>query len=193
MKTGRQSQASYQNSSGQEYHSLDKVVTKNGGPPVVNIEETVQYLETQGEEAHKAVFKAQFFASKVNHNQHASPSQQAAPVATAPHNTLPFFKPVNLPRFDRKSNVAMFLWLYQNLMYGADEAMKDTTIINCLVTKTQRLILPCISENSWTYANISWALMEEFGSQEALLGQEMDFADTKLKVVETLKDFSYIS
>ncbi|KAJ9055618.1 hypothetical protein DSO57_1002093 [Entomophthora muscae] len=153
----------------------------------------IQDLETQGEEAHKAVFKARFFASKVNLNHPASPSQQAAPVATTPHNTLPFFKPANLPRFDRKSYVAMFLWLYQNLMYGADETMKDTTIINCLVTKTQRLILLCLPENSWTYANISWALMEEFGSQEALLGQEMDFANTKLKVVETLEGFSSIS
>ncbi|KAJ9088039.1 hypothetical protein DSO57_1027048 [Entomophthora muscae] len=116
MKTGCQSQASYQNLSGQEeYHILDtkeetnqrlpcsiqvlEVVTENGGPFMVTIEETVQNLK----ERH----------------------WQAAPAATAPHNTLPFFKPANLLRFDRK-NIAMFLWLYQNSMYGADKAMKDT-------------------------------------------------------------------
>ncbi|KAJ9060658.1 hypothetical protein DSO57_1028608 [Entomophthora muscae] len=101
-----------------------------------------------------------------------------------------FFKPANLPRFDRKSNLAMFLQLYQNSMYGADKAMKDTTIIKCLDTNKQTLILSSLPENSWTYTNILQALMEEFGSQEALLGQKMDFVDTKLKMGETLEEFT---
>ncbi|KAJ9073961.1 hypothetical protein DSO57_1011180 [Entomophthora muscae] len=157
---------------------------------MVTIEEAVQDLEAQREEAHKAKFKACFAASKVNCNRTASPSWQAAPAATAPHNSLSLFKPANLPRFDRKSNVAMFLQLYQNSMCRADEAMKDASIINCLDTDTQTLILPRLPENGWTYANISWALMEEFGSQEALLGQKMDFADTKLKMEKPLEDFT---
>ncbi|KAJ9088401.1 hypothetical protein DSO57_1023631 [Entomophthora muscae] len=34
------------------------------------------------------------------------------------------------------------------------------------------------------------ALMEEFGSQKALLGRKMDFSNTKLKVRETLEEFT---
>ncbi|KAJ9067268.1 hypothetical protein DSO57_1001376 [Entomophthora muscae] len=165
-------------------------MTENGGPFTVTNRDTVQDLKARQEEAHKAVSEARFAASKANRNRPASPICQAAPATTSGHNTLPFFKPANLPRFDRKSNIAMFLWLYQNSMYGADKAMKDATIINCLDTDTQTLILPHLPENGWTYANISQALMEEFGSQEALLGQKMDFVDTKLKVGETLEEFT---
>ncbi|KAJ9072780.1 hypothetical protein DSO57_1023711 [Entomophthora muscae] len=125
-----------------------------------------------------------------NCNRHASLIWQAAPATTVAHNTLPFFKSATLPSFDRKSNVAMFLWLYQNSLYGADEAMKDANIINCLDTSTKTFILPYLLENKWTYANILWALMEEFGSQEAILGQKIDFVDTKLKVGETLEEFT---
>ncbi|KAJ9064795.1 hypothetical protein DSO57_1026551 [Entomophthora muscae] len=117
-------------------------MTENGGPSMVTIEETLQDLEAWQEEAHKAASKACFAASKANHNRPASPSQQAELLATASHNSSPFLKPANLPRFDRKSNVAMFLWLYQNSMYGADEAIKDTNIINCQDNDTQTLILP---------------------------------------------------
>ncbi|KAJ9059085.1 hypothetical protein DSO57_1006216 [Entomophthora muscae] len=199
-ETGHQFQGSYWNSYGQEeYHTLDsnketnwrlpgsiqvlEVVTENGGPATVTIKDTAQDPKAQQDDAHKAV-------SKANRNRPASPIWQAVPATTMTHNTLPFFKPANLPRSDRKTNLAMFLWLYQNSMYGADEAMKDATIINCLDTDTQTLILPRLPENGWTYANISWALMEEFGSQEALLGQKMDFVDTKLKVGETLEEFT---
>ncbi|KAJ9066477.1 hypothetical protein DSO57_1008967 [Entomophthora muscae] len=158
---------------------------------MVTIKDTVQDLEAQQEEANKAASEACFAASKANHNRTASSIWQATPATTSAHRTLPFFKPANLPRFDRKSKVAMFLQLYQNSMYGADEAMKDATIINFLDTDTQTLILPCLPENGWAYANMSWALMEEFGSQEALLGQKMDFSDTKLKVGETLEEFNF--
>ncbi|KAJ9061672.1 hypothetical protein DSO57_1018361 [Entomophthora muscae] len=198
METGHQLQGSYCNSSGQEdYHSLNigketnwrlscsiqvlEVVTDNGGPATVTIKDTLQDLKAQQEEAHKAASEACFAASKANCNRPASPIWQAAPATTAAHNTLPFFKPANLPRFDRKSHVAMFLRLYQNSMYETDEAMKDATIINCLDTDTQTLILPRLPEKGWTYTNISQALMEEFDSQEALLGQKMDFADTKTR------------
>ncbi|KAJ9070607.1 hypothetical protein DSO57_1006022 [Entomophthora muscae] len=132
---------------------------------MVTIEDTVQDLEAQQEEAHMAVSKACFVASKANHNRPASLIWQAAPATTVAHNTLPFFKPANLPRLDRKISIAMFLQLYQNSIYGADEAMKDATILNCLDTDTQTLILPRLPENGWTYANISLALIEEFGSQ----------------------------
>ncbi|KAJ9062670.1 hypothetical protein DSO57_1008127 [Entomophthora muscae] len=158
---------------------------------MVTTKDTVQDLKAQREEARKAASEARFAASKANHNRTASSIWQATPATTTAHSTLPFFKPANLPRFDKKSNVAMFLWLYQNSMYRADEAMKNAIIINCLDTDTQTLILPCLPENGWTYANISWSLMEAFGSQEALLGRKMDFADTKLKVGETLEDFNF--
>ncbi|KAJ9080302.1 hypothetical protein DSO57_1026460 [Entomophthora muscae] len=119
-ETGRQSQGSYWNSSGQEeYHSLDsdketnqrlpQVVTENGGPATVTIKNTVQDLKAQQEEAHKAVSEARFAASKANQNRPVSSIWQTAPATTAAHNTLLFFKPANLPRFDRKSNIAMFL------------------------------------------------------------------------------------
>ncbi|KAJ9073573.1 hypothetical protein DSO57_1014760 [Entomophthora muscae] len=86
--------------------------------------------------------------------------------------------------------MAMFLCLYQNSMYGADNTMRDSTIINCLNAETQTIILLHLPENGWTFANVSRALTQEFGSQEALLGCKMDFADTKLKVGETLEDFT---
>ncbi|KAJ9062501.1 hypothetical protein DSO57_1010073 [Entomophthora muscae] len=122
-------------------------MTENGGPVTVTIEDTIQDLEARQEEAHKAASEAHFAASKANCNRPASPIWQTAPTTTMTHHTSSFSKPANLPRFDRKSNVAMFLWLYQNSMYGAYEAMKDATIINCLDTATHTLILPCLPEN----------------------------------------------
>lgn len=74
------------------------------------------------------------------------------------------FKPANLPKFDRKSNVRLFLKLYENSMYGAGEAMMDTSIINCLNSDTQTLIMPRLPEHRWTYTDVSLALIEEFGS-----------------------------
>ncbi|KAJ9058682.1 hypothetical protein DSO57_1010022 [Entomophthora muscae] len=68
--------------------------------------------------------------------------------------------------------------------------MRDSTIINFLDAKTQTIILLRLPENKQNFANVSRALTEEFGSQEALLGHKMDFADTKLKVGETLEDFT---
>ncbi|KAJ9059120.1 hypothetical protein DSO57_1005919 [Entomophthora muscae] len=207
-ETGHQSQGSYQNSSGkEEYHSLDRkeetnqkipcsikileVVIENGGPATVTVEDTVQDHKAQQEEARKATSKARFAASKANHNRPASPFWKAVPATNATHNTSPLFKPANLPRVDRKSNIAMFLRLYQNSMYRADKAMKDSLIINCLDTDTQTLILPRLPENGWTYVIIFQALMEEFGSQEALLGQKMVFTDTKLNVGETLEELYF--
>ncbi|KAJ9063568.1 hypothetical protein DSO57_1039544 [Entomophthora muscae] len=116
--------------------------TENGGPATVTIKDTVQDLKAKQEEAHKAASEACFAASKANCNRPVSPIWQASPATAAAHNTLPFFKPDKLPRFDRKSNIAMFLWLYQNSMYGADEAMKDTTIINCLETDADTTLPP---------------------------------------------------
>ncbi|KAJ9090149.1 hypothetical protein DSO57_1005320 [Entomophthora muscae] len=84
----------------------------------------------------------------------------------------------------------MFLRLYQNSMYDADNAMRDSIIIYCLYAETQTIILPRLPENSWTFAYVSRTLTQEFGSQEALLGCKMDFADTNLKVGETLEDFT---
>ncbi|KAJ9071325.1 hypothetical protein DSO57_1038067 [Entomophthora muscae] len=96
--------------------------------------------------------------------------------------------PMEVDANDSSSEEA--IWLYQNSMYGADEAMKDAVIINCLDTDTQTLILPCLPENGCTCSNILRALMEEFGGQEALLGQKMVFVDTKLKAGETLEEFN---
>ncbi|KAJ9084798.1 hypothetical protein DSO57_1020478 [Entomophthora muscae] len=76
---------------------------------MATIEETVQDLKAQWEEARKAESEAHFAASKANRKRPSSPSWQAAPVANASHNSLSFFKPAKLPRVDRKSNVAMFL------------------------------------------------------------------------------------
>ncbi|KAJ9053961.1 hypothetical protein DSO57_1019312 [Entomophthora muscae] len=134
-ESGRQSQDSYRKSSGQEkYHSLDsnketnrrlprsirvlEVMTENGGPATVTIEDTVKDIKAQQEEECKAASKACFAASKANCNRPASPIWQAVPATTVTHNTLPFFTPANLPRFDRKSNISMFLWLTRTQFIG---------------------------------------------------------------------------
>ncbi|KAJ9064797.1 hypothetical protein DSO57_1026553 [Entomophthora muscae] len=83
-------------------------------------------------------------------------------------NMIPNFKPVNFPKFDRKSNVTMFLRLYENTIYGADEAMKSSAIFNCLDFETQTTIMPRLLERGCTFANVSKALLDEFGSEEAL-------------------------
>ncbi|KAJ9070667.1 hypothetical protein DSO57_1005196 [Entomophthora muscae] len=101
------------------FYSSARGGNRECGPATVTIEDTVQDLEVQKEEAHKAAFKACFAASKAKHNRPASPIWQALTATTVTHNTLLFFKTANLPRVDRKSNVAMFLWLYQNSVYGA--------------------------------------------------------------------------
>ncbi|KAJ9060423.1 hypothetical protein DSO57_1031051 [Entomophthora muscae] len=66
-------------------------------------------------------------------------------------------------------------------MYGADAAMRDSDIINCLEKEAQTIILSCLSEDCWTFTNIYRALTEEFSIQEALLSCKMNFSDTKLK------------
>ena len=105
-------------------------------------------------------------------------------------HVVPNFKPVNLPKFDRKSNVTMFLKLYENTMYGADEAMKNSAIFNCLDTETQTIIMPRLPENGWTFANVSKALVEEFGSEEALNNRKMDFIEGGFKKGESIQEFA---
>lgn len=100
------------------------------------------------------------------------------------------FKPANLPKFDKKTNVYMFLQLYENSMYGADLPMKNSSIINCLDSEVQTLILPRLPTRSWTFDNVSKALIEEYGSEEALFCRKMEFTEGKINKGETLVDFS---
>lgn len=102
----------------------------------------------------------------------------------------PNFKPANLPRFERKSNVAMFLRLYENSMYGADEAMKSSAIINCLDVETQTIIMARLPETGWTYQQVAKALLQEYGSEEALTERKMEFMETKFQKGETILAFA---
>ncbi|KAJ9085961.1 hypothetical protein DSO57_1009011 [Entomophthora muscae] len=105
-------------------------------------------------------------------------------------SVIPNFKPVNLPKFDRKSNVTMFLWLYENTMYGADEAMKNSAIFNCLNIKSHTAIMQLLPERGWIFVNVSRALMEEFGSEEDLYNCKMDFVEGGIKKGETIQEFA---
>ena len=75
-------------------------------------------------------------------------------------------------------------------MYGADEAMKNSAIFNCLDAETQTIIMPRLPERGWTFANVSKALMEEFGSEEALNNRKMDFVEGGIKKGETMQEFA---
>ncbi|KAJ9063500.1 hypothetical protein DSO57_1000083 [Entomophthora muscae] len=130
----------------------------------------------------QAASEAKYQASRSNH----SPIRQLFNSS----NVITNFKPVNLPKFDRKSNVTMFLRLYKNTMYGADEAMKNSAIFNCLDSETQTIIMPRLPERGWTFANVSKALMEEFGSEEALNNQKMDFVKGGIKKGEIMQEFA---
>ncbi|KAJ9083460.1 hypothetical protein DSO57_1034554 [Entomophthora muscae] len=77
-------------------------------------------------------------------------------------------------------------------MYGADEATKNSAIFNCLDAKTQKIIMPCLPEQSWTFANVSRALIEEFSSKEALNNCKMDFVEDDIKKGETMQELADI-
>ncbi|KAJ9065932.1 hypothetical protein DSO57_1014552 [Entomophthora muscae] len=75
-------------------------------------------------------------------------------------------------------------------MYGADEAMKNSAIFKCLDSETQTFIMPRLPERGWTFVNVSKALMDEFGSKEALNNQKMDFVEGGIRKGETMQEFA---
>lgn len=162
-------------------------VLDDSANPLATPDDSRVDMDARREEARKAASAARFALSNEERRRPASSLQRPMTSTSAGSSS---FKPASLPKFDRKSNVSMFLKLYRNSMYGADSAMMDSAIINCLDSETQTIILPRLPENGWTFANVSKALIEEFGSHEALLGRKMDFADTKLRAGETLEDFT---
>ncbi|KAJ9052940.1 hypothetical protein DSO57_1029100 [Entomophthora muscae] len=105
-------------------------------------------------------------------------------------NVIPNFKPVNLPKFDRKSNVIMFLRLYENTMYGADEAIQNSAIFNCLDSETQKIIMTRLPKRGWTFTNVSKVLMDEFGSKDAFNNQKMNFVEGGIIKGETMQEFA---
>ncbi|KAJ9075083.1 hypothetical protein DSO57_1000363 [Entomophthora muscae] len=74
-------------------------------------------------------------------------------------------------------------------MYGADEAMKNSAIFNCLDSETQTIIMPRLPERGWTFSNVSKALMDEFGSKEVLNNWKIDFVEGGIKKGETMQEF----
>ncbi|KAJ9051886.1 hypothetical protein DSO57_1039542 [Entomophthora muscae] len=72
---------------------------------------------------------------------------------------------------------------------GLMGAMKNSAIFNCLDSETQTIIMPRPPERGWTFANVSKALMDEFGRKEALNNQKMDFVEGGIKKGEIMKKF----
>ncbi|KAJ9048892.1 hypothetical protein DSO57_1030055 [Entomophthora muscae] len=159
--------------------------------PVLDISETplpgaAALTSRTSNNARDAASEAQFCAS--NQRNTSTPPRRSYNFSTS--SVIQNFKPKNLPKFDKKVNVHMFLWLYNNSMYGADKAMKNAAIFNCLNSENQTIIMPRLLEQGWTYKNISRALIAEFGSKEALFCQKMEFTKGKIKKGESLIDFS---
>ncbi|KAJ9071601.1 hypothetical protein DSO57_1035368 [Entomophthora muscae] len=50
--------------------------------------------------------------------------------------------------------------------------------------------MPRLPEHGWTFANVSKALVDEFGSKEALNNQKMDFVEGNIRKGETMQDFT---
>ncbi|KAJ9074460.1 hypothetical protein DSO57_1006110 [Entomophthora muscae] len=50
--------------------------------------------------------------------------------------------------------------------------------------------MPRLPEQGWTFVNVSKALMDEFGSEEALNNQKMDFVEGGIKRGETMQEFA---
>lgn len=80
--------------------------------------------------------------------------------------------------------------MYELSMYGADEVMKNASILNCLDSETQTLILPRLPNHRWTFRDVAKALMEEYGSDVALSQRKMDFVNSAFKPGETISEFA---
>lgn len=100
------------------------------------------------------------------------------------------FKPTNLPNFNKFYIVNIFIRLYENSMYGADEKAKASAIINCLDTETQTIIMGGISEYNWMYDEVKEALKNQFGSKESLTEWKIEFMDLQFLRGETIAEFS---
>ncbi|KAJ9050326.1 hypothetical protein DSO57_1015351 [Entomophthora muscae] len=68
--------------------------------------------------------------------------------------------------------------------------MKNSAIFNCLDSETQNIIIPRLPERVWTFANISKALMDEFGIKEALNNQKMNFVKGGIRKGEIMQEFA---
>ncbi|KAJ9078208.1 hypothetical protein DSO57_1009127 [Entomophthora muscae] len=68
--------------------------------------------------------------------------------------------------------------------------MKNSAIFNCLNSETHTIIIPRLPEQGWTFSNVSKALMDEFGSKEALNNRKIDFVEEGIRKGETIQEFA---
>ncbi|KAJ9084795.1 hypothetical protein DSO57_1020599 [Entomophthora muscae] len=94
-------------------------------------------------------------------------AQQDTPPPLRHQNTeenIPRFKPMNLPKFNPKGNVHLFIRLFKMSMYGANNHDKATTILNQLNAASTDLIIPHMLQNDWSYAAAKQVLLYKFRS-----------------------------
>ncbi|KAJ9058394.1 hypothetical protein DSO57_1012634 [Entomophthora muscae] len=63
------------------------------------------------------------------------------------------FKTLNLPTFDQKGNIKIFICLFKISMCGASDHMKTTALINALDPASVDVIMPQLLAEEWSYEN----------------------------------------
>lgn len=133
-----------------------------------------------------------FFDSPKNENIHIVYKENEDKSSSGPSshcNNKPF-KPLNLPSFDKNGNVATFIRLFENSMYGATDIEKASTIINCLDPASIDLVMPHLPQRQWTYQEVRDAIIIEFNNPEAINTRKMEFSKLMIQEDETLDKFA---
>ncbi|KAJ9051832.1 hypothetical protein DSO57_1001079 [Entomophthora muscae] len=100
------------------------------------------------------------------------------------------FKPMNLPKFDPKGNVHIFICLFEMSMYGANNQDKATTLLNQLDATSTDLIIPHMPKHNWLYAAAKSALLYKFGSIARVTKRKNEFLMISFRKDKTIADFA---
>ena len=80
-----------------------------------------------------------------------------------------------------------FLQLFDSSMEGATKRQKATTVINCLDSSLEELVMPHFGNNCWTYLDAREAIIAKFGSEAFIASKKDAFMCIKFKDNETIK------
>ncbi|KAJ9067105.1 hypothetical protein DSO57_1003018 [Entomophthora muscae] len=104
--------------------AISSSLGRQGLPPVFLVPPTPEETPCPNCSESSAGASQQNFFARTQQDTPPPPRRQHA------DKNVPRFKPMNLPKFDPKGNIYIFIRLFEMLMYGANNKDKATTLLN---------------------------------------------------------------
>ncbi|KAJ9058371.1 hypothetical protein DSO57_1013037 [Entomophthora muscae] len=114
-----------------------------------------------------------------------------SPPCCCPQDKTPMqFKPMNLPKFDPKGNVHIFICLFEMSMYRANNQDKATILLNQLDAASTDLIILHMPKHNWLYTAAKNTFLYKFGGISQVNERKNEFLMISFRKDETITDFA---